>query len=288
METLLITGGAGSVGKELSIALTQKGYNVYAFDIPNADFTGLDSYGVKGIKGDITDPASVRKAIRNVDIVLHLAALLPPVSEKSREKTFAINVQGTKNLVDAIVANGGRTRLIFSSTVATYGDSTKEVPPINTSTPQRPNTLYSESKVAAERYILQANIPYTLLRISGVVLASLMDPPAWPFIANQRVEFVYRGDVVRALYAAVEKDESVNKILIIAGGKSWQMLGHEFVAKFLEVLDFPLEDAEYPEKPIYSDWYDTEEAHKILDYQQTSFSRFLELMQQAVREAIGE
>lgn len=288
MKSLMITGGAGSVGKELAILMAQKGYQVTAFDIPQANYSGLDTYGIKAIKGDITDPASVREAVGNVDIILHLAALLPPVSERSREKTFAVNVQGTKNLVDAVVANGGRTRLIFSSTVATYGDSTQEVPPIGPLTTQRPNTLYSESKVEAEKYMLQANIPYTILRVSGVVLAALMDPPGWPFTANQRVEFVYRGDVVRALAGAVENEESTNKILIVAGGKSWQMLGHEFAAKFLEVLDYPVEDAEYSEKPIYSDWYDTEEAQRILNYQQTSFPQFIELLQQAVNEAIGE
>lgn len=287
MKTLLITGGAGSVGKELSIALAQKGYRIYAYDIPQADFSGLDNWGIRGIKGDIKDPVSVMEAVCNIDIVVHLAALLPPVSERSKDNTFAVNVEGTKNLVDAIVANGGKTRLIFSSTVATYGDSTDEVPPVGIHTLQRPNTLYSQSKVAAESYILKANIPYTILRVSGVVLAALMDPPAWPFIPEQRVEFIYRGDVVRALLAAVEKEESANKILIIAGGKSWQMLGHEFVTKYLEILDYSLEDAEYPETPIYSDWYDTVEAQRILEYQQTSFPRFLELLQQAVNEAIG-
>ncbi|MDF2839475.1 MAG: WcaG [Clostridia bacterium] len=287
MKNVLITGGAGSMGKELSISLAQKGYKVYAFDIPNADFSVLDEYGITGIKGDITNPESVYAAVSGKDIIIHLAALLPPVSERSLDKTFAVNVQGTKNLVDAIVANDRKARLIFSSTVASYGDTTKSEPPLRATTPQNPNTNYSKSKVEAEKYIIETGVPYTILRVSGVVLAALMDPPGWPFTSEQRVEFVYRGDVVNALISAVEKEESTNKVLIIAGGSTWQMKGYEFVAKFLEVLDVPIEDAEYPENSIYSDWYDTEESQKILDYQRTPFPKFLELLNKAVEEAIG-
>lgn len=287
MKNILITGGAGSMGKELSILLAKNGYKVYAFDIPNANFSDLDEYGVIGIKGDITNTQSVYEAVTGKDIVVHLAALLPPVSERSLEKTFAVNVHGTKNIVDAIVANGKKTRLVFSSTVASYGDTTKLEPPICATTPQNPNTNYSKSKVEAEKYILQADIPYTILRVSGVVLAALMDPPEWPFVSEQRVEFVYRGDVVSALISAVEKEESTNKILIVSGGSTWQMMGHEFVAKFLEVLDVPIEDAEYPENSIYSDWYDTAESQRILNYQNTPFPKFLELLNNAVEEAIG-
>jgi nucleoside-diphosphate-sugar epimerase len=287
LKKVLITGGAGSMGKELSIALAQKGYEVYAFDIPNADYSGFDELGITGIKGDITDLNSVTQAVTGKDMVVHLAALLPPVSERSWDKTYAVNVNGTKNLVDAIIATGSKTRLIFSSTVATYGDTTGKEPPIRTSTPQNPNSNYSKSKVEAEKYVLESNIPYTILRVSGVVLAALMDPPNWPFISEQRVEFVYRGDVVTALISSVDKEESTNKILIIAGGSTWQMKGYEFVAKFLEVLDIDVEDAEYPDKSTYSDWYDTEESQKILDFQKTDFPKFLQLLQKAVDDAIN-
>jgi len=287
MERLLITGGAGSIGRELALSFVTRGYSVVAFDIPVADFSELEKNGIQAIRGDITDPESVSAALKDVDIVVHLAAMLPPASEGNREKTFAVNSLGTKNLVDAIAANGGRTRLIFSSTVASYGDTTAEVPPVTSTTPQRPNSIYSESKVEAEGYVLAAGIPYTILRVSGVMLAALMDPPAWPFVAEQRVEFVYRADVVGALAAAVENSEATNKILIIAGGKSWQMFGKEFAARFLKVLDYPIEDVEYPEAPVYSDWYDTEEAQRILNYQGTSFERYLEVLEEAIEEALS-
>jgi hypothetical protein len=48
-----------------------------------------------------------------------------------------------------------------------------------------------------------------------------------------------------------------------------------------------VEDAEYPDKSTYSDWYDTEESQKILDFQKTDFPKFLQLLQKAVDDAIN-
>jgi len=284
---LLITGGAGSIGKELAISLARKGYQVKAFDIAQADFSGLNNHGVEVMKGDITDRDSVKTAVKGCDLVLHLAALLPPVSEINREYTFEVYVNGTARLVDAIVDDCALSHMILTSTVATYGDTTADEPPIRANHPQRPNTIYSETKVEAEKYVIDAKIPHIILRVSAVVMPALMEPPKWPFLPEQRVEFINRADVVAALLASVEKEEAAGKILNIAGGRSWQMLGKEFVAELYSILDIPAEDAEYPERPVYCDWYDTDESQAILNYQRTPFPRFLELLNQAVEEAIG-
>ena len=157
--------------------------------------------------------------------------------------------------------------MICTSTVATYGDTTADQPPIGVNHPQHPNTVYSESKVLAERAILGAGIPYTILRVSAIVMPALMDPPEWPFVANQRIEFVNRADVVSALLAAVDRDDATNKVFNIASGKSWQMLGHEYIEKTFPILGIPVEEAVYSYNPVYSDWYDTEEAQALLDFQ---------------------
>jgi nucleoside-diphosphate-sugar epimerase len=288
LRRVLITGGAGGVGKELVSGLVKKGFTVRAFDLPFVDFSALEEMeGVEIAKGDITDLDTVRTAVQGVDLVHHVAALLPPASERNREKTLAVNVQGTGNLVHAIQEQGGEARLIFTSTVATYGDTTADRPPIRGDHPQHPNTIYSESKLLAEKRILDSGIPFTILRISAIVMPALMDPPEWPFLADQRMEFINRADVVRALLAAVEREGATNRVFNIAGGRSWQMLGHEYIEKTFPILGIPLEDAVYPEKPHYSDWYDTAEGQAVLDYQLTPFPRFLEMLDQAVAEALA-
>lgn len=282
MKKILITGGAGSMGKEITLILSEKGYDVRVFDIPQANFDGLEEKGIEIVKEDIGNMDAVQNALENIDMVLHLAAILPPASEVNRDRTFKVNVDGTKNLLDAIKDKNKKIRMIFTSTVATYGDTFDRKPPIDIDTPQSPNTNYSDSKVNAEKYIKNSGVDYTILRVSGVVLAALLDPPKWSFVKDQRVEFIYRKDVVDAIVSSVETEKALNKVLIVAGGKTWQMRGYEFVKEFFKVLDITLEDAEYSEVPVYSDWYDTEEAQEILNYQNTTFPEFLKIFQKAV------
>ena len=86
---ILITGGAGSVGRQLTSMFLEEGRRVRIFDLPFMDFTGLDEDpNVEVYKGDITDPKSVSKAAEGISGVLHLAAILPPNSEKDKEFTF--------------------------------------------------------------------------------------------------------------------------------------------------------------------------------------------------------
>lgn len=289
MKTILITGGAGSVGKELTLKLIEKGHRVRVFDLPICDFSDLENKPQVEIHtGDIRDAGVVQKAVDGTDMILHLAAILPPASEANRERTFSINFTGTHNLVNAVQATGGNCRLIFSSTVATYGDTRASQPPIGVDHPQKPIDIYGESKVAAEKSILDAHIPYTILRISAIVIPALMDPPdPYPFMADQRVEMVCRSDVITALLNALDNAATTNKILNIAGGPSWQMYGHEYVESVFPILDIPIEDAHYRETPGWSDWYDTEESQALLRYQNTPFELYLEQLEKAVLEALG-
>lgn len=289
MKRVLITGGAGSIGAEVTRRLAEGGYFVRVFDLPFLEFSALEKLNnVEIIRGDITDQDKVREAIDGTDTVLHLAALLPFASELDRARTFSINVSGTANLVKAIKAMGGNSRLILSSTVATYGNTMKDEPPVGINHPQHPVDIYGESKVAAEQEIISGDIPYTILRVSGVVIPALLDPPnPYPFMRDQRMEFVARSDVVDALCGAIQTDHATNKIFNIAGGESWRMFGNEFVKEVFNILDLPFEDANYRQTPWWSDWYDTSESQAILHYQLTSFSKYLEQLNRAVQEAIG-
>ncbi|MDY7039690.1 MAG: NAD(P)-dependent oxidoreductase, partial [Chloroflexota bacterium] len=229
MKRILITGGAGSVGRELSNALIENGDQVRIFDLPFMDFSVFEGHAsVEIVKGDITDLETVQAAVKDMEIVVHLAALLPPNSEKNRERTFAINVGGTQNLLEAIKKEGSQSRMIFASSVATYGNTMDEEPPVRVDHHQSAVDIYGETKIESERIMIASGVPYTILRISGISIPAFLDPPeVWPFMHDQRIEFVNRADVFTALFASVQQDKAANKIFNIAGGESWRMLGHE-------------------------------------------------------------
>ena len=284
---LLITGGAGSIGRELAEKALSQGNEVTIFDLPQANYEGLEGKKcITVIKGSINDLTAVRQAVKGVDAVIHLAALMPHLCT-DRERTMLVNVGGTKTVLDALTAEGRDACFVFSSSVATYGDTTKLEPPVRITNPQHALDLYAESKIEAEKVVLGSGIPYTILRISGVVVPAFYDPNPWQFMKEQRIELINRTDAVTALYNAALTKDARNKVFNIAGGKEWQMLGYQWAERHMHVLGFPPEEAIYMDTPGWFDWYDTAESQAVLKYQNTSVDEFFELLAKAVEEFLN-
>ena len=286
MISLTIIGGAGRLGKSLAIILRNRGHRVKVFDLPAADFSGLDNIDL--LKGNIDDVESITSAIRGVDVVIHLAALLPPKSETNREFTQRINVGGTRNIVNAISTLSSPVQLIFSSSVTTYGDTSQAKSPITINWPQHALDIYAETKIASEKVIKSSPLTWTILRIAGIAVPEFLEPPqVWPFQRGQRVEFVNCNDVALAIANCIDNNSVRGKILNISGGPSWQMLGWQYVKGCYDIYEIPLNEAKFQDSPGWNNWYDTEESQQLLCYQQTSWQDFLDQLTRAVEEAIG-
>jgi UDP-glucose 4-epimerase len=289
---ILITGGAGSVGRLLVERCRANAHLVRVFDLPVCDFSGLeDTPGIEVVKGDITDPGTVNAAVQGVSAVLHLAALLPPVSEVSRERTFAINVEGTTNILNAMQSGAPEAVLVFSSSVSTYGDTTAKQPPVNVDHPQTPLDIYAASKIAAEQRIREAAVDAVILRIAGITVPELQSPPeVWPFTAEQRLEMVHRDDVVTALYQALVTPEARGTTLNIAGGTTWQTTGRQYVADLYELMGVPIEMAAFrsTDEAGWVDWYDTAAAQQLLNYQLHPYPAYLDSIRQAIARMMEE
>ena len=289
---ILITGGAGSVGRSLVACCRADGYAVRVFDLPVCDFTGLEGEtGIEVIKGDITKPGHVEAAVQGVSSVLHLAALLPPASEADRSRTFAVNVDGTATIISAMQVAASDAVLVFSSSVSTYGDTTAESPPLGVSHPQTALDLYAESKIGSERLVRESSLPVVVLRIAGIAVPVLQEPPeVWPFTAGQRLEMVQRDDVVTALYKALITPEARGQTLNIAGGPTWQTTGRRYVADLYDIIGVPLEMAAFrgQDEPGWVDWYDTEASQRLLGYQDHSYSTYLDTLRSEVARLLED
>jgi nucleoside-diphosphate-sugar epimerase len=262
------------------------------FDLPICDFSGLEGEGgINVVKGDITNASSVAQAVQGASAVLHLAALLPPASEAQRQRTMAINVEGTVTVLEAMQAHARDAVLVFSSSVSTYGDTTAETPPIGVEHAQTALDLYAESKIAAEARIRQSPIASVILRIAGIAVPVLQEPPAvWPFTAEQRLEMVHRDDVVTALFQALITPEARGYTLNISGGRTWQTSGRQYVADLYEILGVPLDMAVFrsPDEPGWVDWYDSEASQRLLHYQAHSYQTYLDALRTEVAKLLEE
>ena len=287
----LITGGAGSVGRQLVEMFAAAGRPVRVFDLPMMDFTGLeDRDGIEIARGDITDSDGVRAAVSGVDAVLHLAAILPPNSERDRDLTFRVNVQGTQNIIDAMEATNPDARLVFTSSISTYGDTSAEDPPVRTSHAQSAIDIYADSKIEGERLIRASSLDNaTVLRIAAIAVPAFLEPPTpWPFMEGQRVEMVHRDDVADALFASASAPDAGDKVFNIGGGPTWQLRGRDYVRDFFDVMGAPVELATYRDAPGWVDWYDTDDSQRILGYQNRSYQHYIGEMQAIIQEMMGE
>jgi threonine 3-dehydrogenase len=146
---ILITGGSGFVGLELSKVLTEKGHQVILFDIASPDKKKERGERVTFIKGDISDWAEVLNVVRDLKVehVFHLAAMLSAQCEANPWAAFQVNALGTYHVLEASRLFGVK-KVIFTSSMGAYGPVPGGV--VNEGTVQRPQIMYGVTKVFGE------------------------------------------------------------------------------------------------------------------------------------------
>jgi len=152
---VLVTGGAGFIGSHIADSLMKQGCEVVVLD---NFFSGkienikrhLDSEGFHLIKGDIRNSKNVKEAVKNVDAIFHLAAIVSvPLSQENPLVANDVNVGGTLNLLEASLKTGVG-RFIYASSCAIYGEAQRL--PVDEAHPTSPLSPYAVSKLAAEYY----------------------------------------------------------------------------------------------------------------------------------------
>jgi nucleoside-diphosphate-sugar epimerase len=168
---ILVTGGAGFVGSHLVKKLVaQKDHELYSLKryVTGRDVLGAE-HGVKTVFCDLRDQFAVRAAIREVqpEVVMHLAAVSPvSYSFDHPNEVLDTNLTGTVNLAESCLREVPQFKhFLFASTSETYGNGPV---PKREDSPQAPNSPYSVSKQAAEKYIFYMwgayKFPMTVLR----------------------------------------------------------------------------------------------------------------------------
>ena len=169
----LIFGGAGSIGSRLSAALVARGDEVLSLDVsdepvvPSEAFTQVDAR-----IGSVQDAAAVDEVVAEFrpDSIFHLAAILSGLAETDSELAWRVNVDGTRNVLEA-ARKFGIGKVVFTSTVATYGAGLPE--PITEDVPQWPAGLYGVTKVLGERlgvyYHQRFGLDFRAVRLAAMV-----------------------------------------------------------------------------------------------------------------------
>lgn len=159
-KRILVTGGAGYVGSTLIRDTLADGYQVRCLDIllyGGKSISGFMNHPhFEFIKGDIRDKDILKKSLRDIDFVVHLAAIVGDLSCKAAPKSAVqINYHGTR-LISEIAKEMGIKRFVFASTCSNYGIvNPQEI--ADESYGLNPVSLYAETKIDCERFLLSIN-----------------------------------------------------------------------------------------------------------------------------------
>ena len=239
----LVTGGAGFIGSNIVRLLLGKGYEVRVIDnlfsgyiINLSPF--INNRDIEFIKGDIRDRDTVDRAMKDVDVVFHLAACVG--RQRSLDNPVLdseINLLGTINILEAMRKNGVH-RIVYSSSAAMFGELT--TPTIDENHPQNADSPYGVSKLAAEKMILAYSGIYDItgiclryFNIYGINQRFDLYGNVIPIFAKrlfagepiiiygdgeQTRDFVNVHDVARANYLASIKAEKTDVFNLGSGG----------------------------------------------------------------------
>jgi nucleoside-diphosphate-sugar epimerase len=199
-EHVLVTGGAGYIGAMLCGALLRSGYRVTVVD--DLLFGGESLMGYLPyptfhfVKANVWEPRAIKTAIRDdwpaPRAVVHLAAIagFPACQAVGRQVAWRYNVEATQQVFEQAVELGVR-RFVYASTYSNYGLS-PDGKPVREDTPLNPQSLYAETKIAAERYLLgQKDAPAAPLIFRLATLYGLSPRTRFDMIVNQFVLEAY-------------------------------------------------------------------------------------------------
>jgi UDP-glucose 4-epimerase len=225
---ILVTGGAGFIGSHLVKALVKAGHSVRILD--NFSTGSLENLGdiadsVELVVGDVRSYDVVEKAVKGVDAVIHLAALIDVAeSIEKPDLYFDVNARGTYNIAKACK---GVSVLVFASSCAVYGEPVKL--PVAEDCTIAPKSPYAATKVAGEAFIqAYSNLydyRYAILRLfnvygpkqskayAGVIIefikrVSRGEPPIIFGDGEQTRDFIHVGDVVSAVMRVLTNEKA--------------------------------------------------------------------------------
>lgn len=295
-KKILVTGADGFIGSHLTEELVRRGYDVRAFVLYNS----FNSWGwldhspkdiqehVEIVTGDIRDPYGVKSAMKDCDVVFHLAALIAiPYSYHSPGSYVDTNVKGTLHVVQAAKELNVQ-KVVHTSTSEVYG--TARFVPITEDHPLHGQSPYSASKIGADQialsYYHSFDTPVSIIRPFNTYGPRQSARAVIPAIISQIAggtteielgslsttrDFNYILDTVRGFIASAESDHSIGEVINI--GSNYEISIAETVQDISKIMNVKVEIRKDDKRirPAKSEverlWADNTKARLLLGWQ---------------------
>ncbi len=292
---VLLTGAAGSVGYETLKQLITAKCEVTAFDIKSRrNKHKLRKYAKRATirYGDIRDRALVDELVAGQDVVIHLAAMIPPAADWLPALARDVNYGGSQDVVDAIRADGNRAFLVYTSSISIYGDRTKNFW-IKVGDRLRPSEgdFYARTKIDSEHYIERSGVHYTIFRLTAIMNRPQTDPLMFHMPLDTKLEIATVYDTARALVAATRATKVLDgHIYNLGGGPSCRTTYREFLVKMFQIYGLQyryLKSRAFALQNFHCGYYeDSDVLEQILHFQKDSLTDYYQKVRQGTNKFV--
>lgn len=257
---ILVTGGTGFTGKALVKRLLDLGHEVVALDYKEGLKTQeIRDWGAEVILGSVTDKEVVRRAMKDVEIVHHVAAAFREMNVPD-SYYHEVNVGGTKNVLEAALEAGVR-KLVYCSTCGVHGNIDR--PPGGEDAPIRPADYYQRTKYEAEpivRELCDRGLPTVILRPAAIygpgdperfgLIFRRVARGTFPMFGSGRTYYhpLYIDSLVDAFVLAMEEGKGVGEAYLIADEQYLEI--KDLVQRVAKALNVNVKISHYPITPI--------------------------------------
>lgn len=272
---VLVTGALGNIGSHTVPLLLERGHRVRALDVGPVPPPLAQAFSrAEVLRADVRDRAAMDDAVRGVDVVVHLAYVIPPPAWDEPERAEAVNVGGTRTLLEAAQAAATKPRFLLASTLDVYGHTTHLAPPRRVTDSVHATDNYSAHKLDNEARVRSSGLTWCIFRFADVPPIALRAPVPAMFRVplDTRIEVIHPRDAALAVANALDVPEAWGRTLNVGGGARCQLVYREYLGRFLDAMGVGrLPDEAFSTEPYCTDWLDTEESQRLLGYQRASF-----------------
>jgi nucleoside-diphosphate-sugar epimerase len=222
-----VTGATGFIGSHLVEELVRQGADVTCLVRPTSDLKWIDNFDVRILYGDCEDMNSLLQIPEGIDYVFHLAGI---TKARREEDFFCVNVNGTKNLLQAVTSRIPKVkRIIYLSSLAAAGPSNNRTP-LNELAIPRPVSSYGRSKLQGEEVVKSFGdaLPATIIRPPAVygprdkdffVLFKMLKRGFYPYWGKCYYSVLYIDDLVRGIVMAASVQKALGGTYFLSDGK---------------------------------------------------------------------
>lgn len=287
MKKVLITGAAGTLGLQvLRFLLSEGKYEISVLELKNKHvYRRLKKFRkrINIIYGDINDEAIVDALVKDHDVVIHLAAVLPPFANVRADLSEIINYQGTVNIVNSIKSYNPKCYLLYASSTSVYGKVAEEKITVRTKGEINEFDYYSQNLLKAEKYIKENISNYTIFRLAYLLCDVKHETAIYNVPIDLKIEAVSAEDAGYAFVVAIDKKRELNKKTYnLSGGPKYSIYFCDYLIKVLNTYGLSMRFLAtflLSEKNYYGGFYeDGDKLNDILNFRSKDIELYYDIL----------